>query len=44
MKFETCENFCYTLWKENRTGNGVEITIIMQGKLCLFAIFIELGK
>lgn len=31
IKFEKCENYCYTLWKENKTGNGTEITIIMQG-------------
>ncbi|XP_015610272.1 bone morphogenetic protein receptor type-2 [Cephus cinctus] len=31
IKFENCNNFCYALWKEDKTGNGTEITILLQG-------------
>lgn len=31
IKFKSCNNFCYALWQEEKTANGSEVTILLQG-------------
>ncbi|XP_012285633.1 bone morphogenetic protein receptor type-2 isoform X2 [Orussus abietinus] len=31
VKHEKCNNFCYALWREDKTANGSQITILLQG-------------